>query len=187
MITLPTSDNRLEAYRVTGTPLVPRPPKVQLTRTAFAAAHVISDPIAERNPWDTRPAVDWDATLAFRQDLWDQGLGLAEAMDISREPEQVRERYGKGDTAKYGDGEVDVRAETRDGDLHMQIDDNGRGFGEGSTERLLERGVRADTSREGQGLGLAVAAEIVRSYTGDIILTRCEKGGARVEIVLPAE
>jgi two-component system sensor histidine kinase PhoQ len=89
--------------------------------------------------------------------------------------------------AKYGDGEVDVRAETRDGDLHMQIDDNGRGFGEGSTERLLERGVRADTSREGQGLGLAVAAEIVRSYTGDIILTRCEKGGARVEIVLPAE
>tara|TARA_R100001129_G_scaffold15030_1_gene9694 strand:+ start:10546 stop:11721 length:1176 start_codon:yes stop_codon:yes gene_type:complete len=84
MITLPTSDNRLEAYRVTGTPLVPRPPKVQLTRTAFAAAHVISDPIAERNPWDTRPAVDWDATLAFRQDLWDQGLGLAEAMDTAQ-------------------------------------------------------------------------------------------------------
>ena len=29
---------------------------------------------------------------------------LAEAMDVSREPESVRERYGKGDTAKYGDG-----------------------------------------------------------------------------------
>ncbi|MBS62936.1 ATP-binding protein [Salinisphaera sp.] len=89
--------------------------------------------------------------------------------------------------AKYGDGEVEVRAGMRDGDLYLQIDDNGAGFGEGSTERLLERGVRADTSREGQGLGLAVAAEIVRSYTGDITLTRCEKGGARVEIVLPAE
>ena len=61
------------------------------------------------------------------------------------------------------------------------------GIGLALSERLLERGVRADTSREGQGLGLAVAAEIVRSYTGDIILTRCEKGGARVEIVLPAE
>ena len=88
--------------------------------------------------------------------------------------------------AKYGDGEVDVRAETQGSDLYLQIDDNGRGFGDGSTERLLERGVRADTSREGQGLGLAVAAEIVRSYTGDITLTHCEKGGARVEIVLPA-
>jgi len=84
MITLPTSDNRLEPYRLTGTPLVPRAPKVKLTRTAFAAAHVISDPLAERNPWDTRPAVDWDATLAFRQDLWDQGLGLAEAMDTAQ-------------------------------------------------------------------------------------------------------
>ena len=38
-----------------------------------------SDPLRERNPWDTRPAVDWEATLAFRQGLWDQGLGLAEA------------------------------------------------------------------------------------------------------------
>jgi uncharacterized protein DUF993 len=84
MITLPTSDNRLEPYRLTGIPLLPRAPKVKLTRTAFAAAHVISDPLAERNPWDTRPAVDWDATLAFRQDLWDQGLGLAEAMDTAQ-------------------------------------------------------------------------------------------------------
>lgn len=84
MITLPTSDNRLEPYRLTGTPLTPRAPKVKLTRTAFAAAHVVSDPLRERNPWDTRPAVDWETTLAFRQDLWDQGLGLAEAMDTAQ-------------------------------------------------------------------------------------------------------
>lgn len=84
MLTLPTQDNRLEPYRLTGTPLVPRAPRVPLIRTAFAAAHVVSDPLRERNPWDTRPAVDWDATLAFRQGLWDQGLGLAEAMDTAQ-------------------------------------------------------------------------------------------------------
>ena len=84
MLTLPTRDNRLEAYSLSGTPLEPRPPRVPLTRTAFAAAHVVSDPLRERNPWDTRPAVDWDATLAFRQGLWDQGLGLAEAMDTAQ-------------------------------------------------------------------------------------------------------
>ena len=61
-----------------------RAPRVPLTRTAFAAAHVVSDPLRERNPWDTRPAVDWDATLAFRHSLWDQGLGLAEAMDTAQ-------------------------------------------------------------------------------------------------------
>jgi hypothetical protein len=57
---------------------------VPLTRTAFAAAHVVSDPLRERNPWDTRPAVDWEATLRFREGLWDQGLGLAEAMDTAQ-------------------------------------------------------------------------------------------------------
>jgi hypothetical protein len=84
MLILPTADFGLEPYRLTGTPLVPRAPKVPLTRTAFAAAHVVSDPLRERNPWDSRPAVDWEATLAFRQGLWDQGLGLAEAMDTAQ-------------------------------------------------------------------------------------------------------
>lgn len=83
MLILPTQTG-LEPYRLTGTPLTPRAPKVALTRTAFAAAHVVSDPLRERNPWDTRPAVDWEATLAFRQGLWDQGLGLAEAMDTAQ-------------------------------------------------------------------------------------------------------
>lgn len=84
MLTLPTPAGTLEPYALQGTPLLPRAPKVALTRTAFAAAHVISDPLRERNPWDTRPAVDWEATLAFRQGLWDQGLGLAEAMDTAQ-------------------------------------------------------------------------------------------------------
>ena len=84
MLTLPTNDALLEPYRLTGNPLTPRAPRVPLTRTAFAAAHVVSDPLRERNPWDTRPAVDWDATLAFRAHLWDQGLHLAEAMDTAQ-------------------------------------------------------------------------------------------------------
>lgn len=84
MLTLPTYANTLEPYRLTGNPLTPRAPRVALTRTAFAAAHVVSDPLRARSPWDGRPAVDWDATLAFRQSLWDQGLGLAEAMDTAQ-------------------------------------------------------------------------------------------------------
>ena len=84
MLILPTKSNTLEPYRMLGNPLIPRAPKVALTRTAFAAAHVVSDPLRERNPWDTRPAVDWDATLGFRQTLWDQGLDLAEAMDTAQ-------------------------------------------------------------------------------------------------------
>jgi Protein of unknown function (DUF993) len=84
MLTLPTDEFRLEPYGLTGSPIIPRAPRTALTRTAFAAAHVVSDPLRDRNPWDARPAVDWDATLAFRSQLWDQGLHLAEAMDTAQ-------------------------------------------------------------------------------------------------------
>ncbi|MGC6411547.1 MAG: dihydrodipicolinate synthase family protein [Candidatus Puniceispirillaceae bacterium] len=81
---LPTEKAVVEPYHLSGSPLDVRAPQVALTRTAFAAAHVVSDPLAERDPWDGRPSVDWDATLAFRLQLWDQGLGLAEAMDTAQ-------------------------------------------------------------------------------------------------------
>jgi hypothetical protein len=84
MLNLPTANATLEPYHLQGEPLPPRAPRIPFTRIAFAAAHVVSDPLRERNPWDTRPAVDWDATLAFRASLWDQGLGLAEAMDTAQ-------------------------------------------------------------------------------------------------------
>lgn len=84
MLTLPTYQNTLEPYSLSGQPLVPRAPRTPWTRTAFAAAHVVSDPLAERDPWDGSPAIDWDNTLRFRHWLWDQGLGLAEAMDTAQ-------------------------------------------------------------------------------------------------------
>ena len=84
MLMLPTDAHTLEPYHLTGMPLVARAPQVALTRTAFAAAHVVSDPLRERSPWDTRAAVDWETTLRFRQGLWDQGLHLAEAMDTAQ-------------------------------------------------------------------------------------------------------
>lgn len=81
---LPTYQGTLEAYKLTGNPLLPRAPRTALTRTAFAAAHVVSDPLKDRDPWIGRPAVDWDNTLRFRHTLWDQGVGLAEAMDTAQ-------------------------------------------------------------------------------------------------------
>src|SRR5699024_4376327 len=72
--------------------------------------------------------------------------------------------------AKYGGDRIHVAAEINANELRLIIDDNGAGFPPDYDRELLERGVRADTTREGQGLGLAVAAELVRSYTGTIEL-----------------
>ncbi|WUI03589.1 dihydrodipicolinate synthase family protein [Spirillospora sp. NBC_00431] len=53
------------------------------TRRAYAAAHVVADPLGTADPV-LDPAVDWDATLSFRHHLWDLGLGVAEAMDTAQ-------------------------------------------------------------------------------------------------------
>ncbi|MEU9886936.1 dihydrodipicolinate synthase family protein [Sphaerisporangium sp. NPDC051011] len=49
-----------------------------VTRTAYAAAHVVADPLADPQ------GLDWDATLAFRRHLWSLGLGVADAMDTAQ-------------------------------------------------------------------------------------------------------
>jgi hypothetical protein len=52
-------------------------------REAFAAAHVVADPRSTNVPGS--PAVlDWDATLAFRRELFRYGFGVAEAMDTAQ-------------------------------------------------------------------------------------------------------
>jgi len=83
-IPLPTADRSIQPYTLTGTPIpFVRHAAADFPRIAFAAAHVVADPLAANDPWLT-PAIDWDKTLAFRHRLWDLGLGVAEAMDTAQ-------------------------------------------------------------------------------------------------------
>ena len=81
-LNLPTADGSLAPYTT-------RPPKTfppadqPFNRIAYAAAHVVADPLADRDPW-VDAAIDWDATMNFRRHLWSLGLGLAEAMDTAQ-------------------------------------------------------------------------------------------------------
>lgn len=86
-VTLPDGKGSLSAYTLIGTP-TPRPaPRLasppQFNRIAYAAAHVVSDPLTDARPWND-PAIDWDATMAFRHHLWGLGFRIAEAMDTSQ-------------------------------------------------------------------------------------------------------
>lgn len=53
------------------------------SRTAFAAAHVVSDPFSDADPLHNGQ-IDWNATMAFRHHLWSLGLSVAEAMDTAQ-------------------------------------------------------------------------------------------------------
>jgi hypothetical protein len=82
-LNLPTATGKTERY-TTGEPIVfKRGAQPKFNRIAYAAAHVVANPLADVDPWlDT--AIDWDKTIAFRHYLWDLGLGVAEAMDTAQ-------------------------------------------------------------------------------------------------------
>ena len=81
-LNLPTTDGKIAAYTTRPSKKFPasKPP---FNRIAYAAAHVVADPLADRDPW-LDAAIDWDATIAFRRHLWSLGLGVAEAMDTAQ-------------------------------------------------------------------------------------------------------
>jgi hypothetical protein len=80
---LPTADRRLEPYALAAPRDFPAKRAQAFNRVAYAAAHVVADPLSAKDPW-LEPAVDWDATLAFRRHLWALGFGVAEAMDTAQ-------------------------------------------------------------------------------------------------------
>lgn len=82
-IRLPRPDRTLEPYEVAEARGFPGKIAGPLNRVAFAAAHVVADPLADTDPWLT-PAIDWDRSIAFREHLWDLGFGVAEAMDTAQ-------------------------------------------------------------------------------------------------------
>jgi hypothetical protein len=83
---LPVAGGRVERYALKRTALPmsgDRKTSPVFNRVAYAAAHVVVDPLADAGP-HLETSIDWDATLKFRHYLWDLGFGVAEAMDTAQ-------------------------------------------------------------------------------------------------------
>ncbi|HKH35051.1 MAG TPA: dihydrodipicolinate synthase family protein [Beijerinckiaceae bacterium] len=80
---LPAAEGRLERFDMSAPRDFPERVSGPLNRIALAAAHMVVDPLAEVDPW-LQVAPDWERTIAFREYLWDLGLGVAEAMDTAQ-------------------------------------------------------------------------------------------------------
>lgn len=86
---------------------------------------------------------------------------------------------------KYGRKQVRISAERVHNDLQILIEDDGSGVAPEARRTILNRGARADTASSGQGIGLAVAVDILSSYGGSIDVFNSSLGGAGFKIVLP--
>lgn len=79
---------------------------------------------------------------------------------------------------KYG--ACHIRVTSNSNTRQLTIDDDGPGFPTEFGRPLTDRGVRADTAIEGQGVGLAATMQLMQSYGGDLKLDSSPSGGARV-------
>jgi Protein of unknown function (DUF993) len=82
-LVLPDKAGSSHLYTVRSTPQALTKARAPFNRIAYSAAHVVANPNADNNP-SLDCAIDWDATIAYRQHLWSLGLGVAEAMDTAQ-------------------------------------------------------------------------------------------------------
>lgn len=87
---------------------------------------------------------------------------------------------------KYCNKQVVVDAEVKQDYFETYIEDDGPGVPGHLTTEILQRGARGDTTAPGQGIGLAIAVDIISSYSGGINVDRALLGGARFTISLPS-
>lgn len=88
-------------------------------------------------------------------------------------------------------GAVDLEVETSDSGVRLTVRDTGPGIPEADLTRVFERFYQSDPSRtrgrtSGAGLGLAIAAWVVKGHGGKISAQNGPKGGACLEVCFPA-
>jgi two-component system, OmpR family, sensor histidine kinase PhoQ len=69
--------------------------------------------------------------------------------------------------------------------LQIVVEDDGPGISAEDRARVLERGVRADETVPGHGLGLAMVRDTVDMYGGRLMIDTSALGGARLTLKLP--
>ena len=85
---------------------------------------------------------------------------------------------------KWTRTKIDVHAEQKNKRLILQVTDDGPGFAEDQVEALLQRGIRADQTTPGHGIGLSIIGNIVDAYQGELSIKKSSSGGAVVSVTL---
>jgi len=158
----------------------------QLRRAVMAGRRTLTEPVALR---EVIEKLSRTIEKVYRNKAPHFELDIPPTLKVRIDGGDLFEMMGNllENAVKYGRGRVRVHASrSRQGLCTIRVEDDGDGFPE-SPERLLSRGVRADTLTPGQGIGLGASAELVAAYRGQVQLARSESlGGGAVIITLVA-
>jgi len=87
------------------------------------------------------------------------------------------------------DGKVELNAARKNGYLELRVTDEGSGIAPRHMPHVTERFYRAEDSRTaasgGHGVGLAIVAETIARYGGELTLVNRKGGGLEVRIRMP--
>ncbi|MDJ0835254.1 MAG: ATP-binding protein [Acidobacteriota bacterium] len=115
-------------------------------------------------------------------DCWPAELNQVFLNIILNACESIRDKHQDNpDSAK---GHIQIEVEDLDGETVFRFDDDGRGFGDGDTEKIFE----AFYTTKGvgrRGLGLYTSYRIVEKHGGHIKARARQTEGARFEVYLP--
>lgn len=117
--------------------------------------------------------------------------GIADTTAFQGDERDLQDLFGSllENSMKYCRARIEVVADivALDGEdwLSISVSDDGDGIPPGFESQILRRGARADTGSAGQGLGLAIVAEIVSAYGGSLQVESSAHGGAMFVVNLP--
>jgi two-component system sensor histidine kinase PhoQ len=124
-----------------------------------------------------------DKNLTLTHDIQPQTLGFNG--DIT----DLMEMLGNvlDNACKVATKQVTLSVLTRLNKLLIHIEDDGPGIPKDKREKLLERGIRLDSYKEGQGIGMAVVADLISAYQGQLEIEQSNLGGAKLTLIFPTK
>ena len=124
---------------------------------------------------------------SYRDKPFEFIINVDEYIMCRMEEDDMMEVFGNliNNACRFCERIVEITAVQHGDTVIIDIDDDGMGFPDTNPEELLQRGIRADSQSEGQGIGLAVSTEIVTALGGKIELIISPHVGARVRLHLP--
>ncbi|WP_075184957.1 ATP-binding protein [Teredinibacter haidensis] len=123
----------------------------------------------------------------FREKQFSVDINIPENLQFPGDESDALEVFGNilENAFKYGQNKIQIGAQTNNDVLTVSIEDNGPGIADELKQRLLTRGARADTSIQGQGIGLSIVVDILSSYQGQLEVSDSELGGAKFTLLFP--
>jgi two-component system sensor histidine kinase PhoQ len=158
----------------------------QLQRAAASGQTSLSSLLPVK-PVVTRIADSLSKVYAEKKIAWQ--FDLSDDIRFQGDEADLMEMLGNlmENACKYGAARISVSGMMDDA-LILKVEDDGPGISDNQAADVLQRGHRADQQAPGQGIGLAVVADIVRAYKGNLSIGRSTGlGGAEMMLSLPCE